>query len=57
MAAGLAPADRQVFARVLEDRGPLLAFVALIVLIACAGVLRWLFARSWRRFAGSPSRP
>jgi len=45
LAAGLAPADQRVIARVLEDRGPLLAFVALIVLIACAGVLRWLFAR------------
>src|SRR5687768_7549953 len=43
--AGIAPADQRVVARMLEDRGPLLAFVALIVLIACAGVLRWLFAR------------
>src|SRR5688572_14981101 len=45
LVAGLAPADRVVIARVLEGRGPLLAFVALIVLIACVGVLRWLFAR------------
>ncbi len=43
--AGIAPADQRVITRVLEERGPLLAFVALIVLIACAGVLRWLFAR------------
>jgi DNA polymerase-3 subunit epsilon len=43
--AGLAPRDRQVFARALEEEGPLLAFIALIVFIACAGLLRWLFAR------------
>src|SRR5688572_15190784 len=45
VSAGLEPADQQVLARVLEERGPLLAFIALIVFIACAGVLRWLFAR------------
>lgn len=45
LAAGLPPEDRKVLARILEERGPLLAFVALIVLIACAGLLRWLFAR------------
>src|SRR5262245_12280713 len=45
LAAGLPPQDREVLARILEERGPLLAFVALIVLVACAGLLRWLFAR------------
>ena len=45
MSAGLGPGDRQVLGRVLEERGPLLAFLALIVFIACGGVLRWLFAR------------
>ena len=45
LATGLPPHDQAVLARILEERGPLLAFVALIVLIACAGVLRWLFAR------------
>jgi DNA polymerase-3 subunit epsilon len=45
LAAGLPPEDQKVLARILEERGPLLAFVALIVLIGCAGLLRWLFAR------------
>jgi DNA polymerase-3 subunit epsilon len=45
LAAGLPPHDREVLARILEQRGPLLAFLALIVLVGCAGVLRWLFAR------------
>jgi DNA polymerase-3 subunit epsilon len=45
LAAGHAPEDQRVLARILEERGPLLGFVALIVLIACAGVLRWLFGR------------
>lgn len=45
LAAGLPPEDQRVLARILEERGPLLAFLALIVLIACAGLLRWLFAR------------
>src|SRR5687768_760429 len=45
MSAGLEPGDRVVLARILEERGPLLAFIALLVFIACAGLLRWLFAR------------
>src|SRR6188768_3646409 len=45
LAAGLPAEDQRVLARILEERGPLLAFLALIVLIACAGLLRWLFAR------------
>jgi DNA polymerase-3 subunit epsilon len=45
LAAGLPPEDQEVLARILEQRGPLLAFVALIVLIGCGGVLRGLFAR------------
>jgi DNA polymerase-3 subunit epsilon len=45
LAAGLPAGDAEVLARILEQRGPLLAFLALIVLIGCAGVLRWLFAR------------
>jgi DNA polymerase-3 subunit epsilon len=43
--AGLAPGDREVVSRALDQEGPLLAFLALLVFIACAGVLRWLFAR------------
>jgi DNA polymerase-3 subunit epsilon len=45
LAAGLPPGDQKVLARVVQERGPLLAFLALIVLFACAGLLRWLFAR------------
>ena len=45
LAAGAAPEDARVLERVLADRGPLLAFVGLIVFIACLGLLRWLFAR------------
>jgi DNA polymerase-3 subunit epsilon len=45
VAAGLPPDDAAVVHRVLEDRAPLLAFIALIVFIACAGVLRGFFAR------------
>lgn len=45
LASGLPPEDRKVLGRILEQRAPLLAFLALIVLIACAGLLRWLFAR------------
>ena len=45
LAAGLPPDDQMVLARILEQRGTLLAFLALIVLIACAGLLRWLFER------------
>ena len=45
VATGTQPADREVLARVLEDHAPLLAFFALIVLIGCGGILRWLFGR------------
>ena len=45
VAAGHAEEDQRVLRRVLEERAPLLAFVALLVFIACGGTLRWLFAR------------
>ena len=45
LAAGLGEEDQNVLRRILEERGPLLGFVALIVLLACGGVLRWLFER------------
>ena len=45
VAAGLPAADQAVLARVLDERGPLLGFLALIMLFACAGILKWLFAR------------
>jgi DNA polymerase-3 subunit epsilon len=43
--AGLDAPRREALATVLEERGPLLAFLALLVLIACAGLLRWLSGR------------
>jgi DNA polymerase-3 subunit epsilon len=42
---GLDPAHREVLAEIVEAHGPLLAFMGLLVLISCAGILRWLFAR------------
>jgi len=43
--AGLPPEQALVAHEVLEARAPLLGFVALLAFIACAGILRWLFAR------------
>ncbi len=45
LAAGQPEADLEVLRRVLEERGPLLGFLALILFIACGGVLRWLHSR------------
>jgi DNA polymerase-3 subunit epsilon len=42
---GLEPARREALAGIVEDHGPLLAFMALLLFIACGGILRWLFAR------------
>lgn len=44
-AAGQPEADREVLRRILEDRGPLLGFLALLVFIACGAALRALHAR------------
>jgi DNA polymerase-3 subunit epsilon len=43
--AGLEGDKQRVVREILEERGPLLGFIALIVLIACAGILRWLAGR------------
>ena len=45
LAVGLGEEEERVVRHVLEERAPLLAFVALLVFIACGGVLRWLHAR------------
>ena len=43
--SGLGPADREVVTRVLDERSPLLGFLAFLALFACAGVVAWLHAR------------
>ena len=45
LAAGLEGEDARAMERILEARAPLMAFVALLVLIACGGLVRWLHAR------------
>ena len=45
VAAGLAEEQGRVLREVVEERGPLLAFLALIVFLACGGILRWLHGR------------
>ena len=45
LVAGIEAGEQSVMRHVLEERGPLLGFVALIVFFACGGILRWLFAR------------
>ena len=45
LAAGLEPAARGVLLEAVDERGPLLACIALVVVIACAGLVRRLFAR------------
>ena len=42
-AAGVPDADAQVLLRLLEERAQMLAFVAMLLLFLCAGVLGWLF--------------
>ena len=43
--ADVAEEDRRVLHRALDESGPLLGFLALLVLLACGGILRWLFGR------------
>ena len=45
LATGLPEEQQRVVRHILEERAPLLAFVALIVFLACVGILRWVFAR------------
>ena len=45
VAADVSEEDRRVLHRALDESGPLLGFLALLVLIACGGILRWLHGR------------
>jgi DNA polymerase III subunit epsilon len=45
LASGLAEDEQRLLRRLVEERAPLLGFVALILFFACAGLLRWLAAR------------
>lgn len=44
MTTGLPEEERQVLRQVLDRRGVLLAYLALILVLVCAVILRWLFA-------------
>ncbi len=44
LAAGLPAPEQEVFLAIVSERGPVLAFAALILLFVSAGVVRWLFA-------------
>ncbi len=46
--AALVPPSRRSLPALLDERAPLLAFLALLVLLGCAGVVRWLAARYLR---------
>jgi DNA polymerase-3 subunit epsilon len=43
IATGLPDADYQTLLRIAQGRAPVLGFVAVLLLFACAGVLGWLF--------------
>ncbi|MCX7960413.1 MAG: exonuclease domain-containing protein [Burkholderiales bacterium] len=43
VASALAPAERERLSAALAERAPALAFVALVLAFACAGVVKWLF--------------
>ena len=43
MAAGLPEAEYQALQRIVAERGPLLALLAVPLLAACAGIIGWLF--------------
>ncbi len=45
LATGLAEDEQRLLWRLVDERAPLLGFVALILFFACAGLLRWLSAR------------
>ena len=45
LATGLAEDEQRIAWRLLDERAPLLGFIALILFFACAGLLRWLSAR------------
>jgi DNA polymerase-3 subunit epsilon len=43
LAAGLPDEDYKILLRIFEERAPTFGFVAVLLLLACAGVLGWLF--------------
>jgi DNA polymerase-3 subunit epsilon len=43
VASGLPQNEQDVLRRILEERAPLLAYAALILLFVCGGVIGWLF--------------
>lgn len=45
VASGLPQDDQDVLRRILEQRAPLLAYAALILLFVCGGITNWLFRR------------
>jgi DNA polymerase-3 subunit epsilon len=45
LAVGWPEDERRVLLHVLDERGPLLGFIALLAFLACGSVLRWHFAR------------
>ena len=45
VATGLEEGEQRVLRQILGERAPMLAFLALILLFACGGLLRWLFVR------------
>jgi DNA polymerase III subunit epsilon len=45
LVAGLGDDEQRVLRHVLEERGPLLGFLALIVFFLCGGILHWLRGR------------
>jgi DNA polymerase-3 subunit epsilon len=45
LAAGLGEDEQRVLRHILQERGPLLGFLALIVFFACGGILHWLRGR------------
>jgi DNA polymerase III subunit epsilon len=45
VAAGMSAQDQAVFSRMLEERAPLLVFVGGLLLLACGGLVTWLFKR------------
>lgn len=44
LAAGLSEPEQRVLRGILDQKAPLLGFVALVLLLACAGCVRWLSA-------------
>ena len=43
--AGVAEEERRVLRRAFDQAGPLLGFMGLLVLLACGGLLHWLYGR------------